>query len=70
MLDEERILYTNSKQVIDKWLFTACLLYTSYLPINDLEAWEKELAKGDVCACRLPVITEQTQELQIGRAHV
>ena len=23
MLDEERILYTNSKQVIDKWLFTA-----------------------------------------------
>ena len=22
-----------------------------YLPLNDLPAWEKELAKGDVCAC-------------------
>ncbi|MDY3856595.1 MAG: aminotransferase class III-fold pyridoxal phosphate-dependent enzyme, partial [Bacteroidaceae bacterium] len=22
-----------------------------YLPINELEAWEAELAKGDVCAC-------------------
>ena len=25
--------------------------HVTYLPINDLEAWEKELAKGDVCAC-------------------
>lgn len=25
--------------------------HTTFLPINDLEAWEKELAKGDVCAC-------------------
>ena len=23
--------------------------HVTYLPINDLEAWEKELAKGDVC---------------------
>ena len=25
--------------------------HVTYLPLNDLPAWEKELAKGDVCAC-------------------
>ena len=25
--------------------------HVTYLPINDLNAWETELAKGDVCAC-------------------
>lgn len=30
--------------------------HTTYLPINDLDAWEKELAKGDVCACILECI--------------
>lgn len=25
--------------------------HVTYLPINNLEVWEKELAKGDVCAC-------------------
>lgn len=30
--------------------------HVTYLPINDLEAWEKELAKGDVCACVLECI--------------
>lgn len=25
--------------------------HVTYLPLNDLEAWEKELEKGDVCAC-------------------
>jgi acetylornithine/N-succinyldiaminopimelate aminotransferase len=30
--------------------------HTTYLPINDLAAWEKELAKGDVCACILECI--------------
>ena len=30
--------------------------HVTYLPINDLEAWEKELAKGDVCACILEAI--------------
>ena len=30
--------------------------HVMYLPINDLEAWEKELAKGDVCACILECI--------------
>lgn len=25
--------------------------HVTYLPINDLNAWEVELAKGDVCAC-------------------
>lgn len=30
--------------------------HVTYLPINDLEAWEKELAKGDVCACILECI--------------
>ena len=28
----------------------------TYLPLNDLEAWEKELAKGDVCACIIECI--------------
>src|SRR5574344_1594527 len=27
--------------------------HTTYLPLNDLKAWETELAKGDVCACIL-----------------
>ncbi len=30
--------------------------HVTYLPINDIEAWEKELAKGDVCACILECI--------------
>ncbi len=30
--------------------------HVTFLPINDLEAWEKELAKGDVCACMLECI--------------
>ena len=30
--------------------------HVKYLPINDLGAWEKELAKGDVCACILECI--------------
>ena len=30
--------------------------HVTYLPINDLEAWEKELAKGDVCACILECV--------------
>jgi acetylornithine/N-succinyldiaminopimelate aminotransferase len=30
--------------------------HTTYLPINDLEAWEKELSKGDVCACIIECI--------------
>ena len=25
--------------------------HVTYLPLNDLPAWEKDLAKGDVCAC-------------------
>ena len=25
--------------------------HVTYLPLNELEAWETELAKGDVCAC-------------------
>lgn len=28
----------------------------TFLPMNDLEAWKKELAKGDVCACILECI--------------
>ena len=28
----------------------------TFLPLNDLEAWERELAKGDVCACILECI--------------
>lgn len=30
--------------------------HVTYLPINDLEAWEKELAKDDVCACIIEAI--------------
>lgn len=30
--------------------------HTTYLPLNDLEAWEAELAKGDVCACIIECI--------------
>lgn len=30
--------------------------HVTYLPTNDLEAWEKELAKGDVCACMIECI--------------
>ena len=30
--------------------------HTTYLPFNDIDAWEKELAKGDVCACILECI--------------
>lgn len=30
--------------------------HVTYLPLNDLEAWEAELAKGDVCACILECI--------------
>lgn len=30
--------------------------HVSYLPINDLEAWERELSKGDVCACIIECI--------------
>ena len=30
--------------------------HVTYLPLNDLEAWEKELAKGDVCAVILECI--------------
>lgn len=30
--------------------------HVTFLPINDLEAWEKELAKGDVCAVILECI--------------
>lgn len=30
--------------------------HVTYLPINDLEAWEKELQKGDVCACIIECI--------------
>lgn len=30
--------------------------HVTYLPLNDLEAWETELAKGDVCACILECI--------------
>lgn len=30
--------------------------HVTYLPLNDLQAWEKELAKGDVCACILECI--------------
>lgn len=30
--------------------------HTTYLPLNDLEAWEVELAKGDVCACIIECI--------------
>lgn len=30
--------------------------HTTYLPLNDLEAWEAELSKGDVCACIIECI--------------
>lgn len=30
--------------------------HTTFLPLNDLGAWERELAKGDVCACILECI--------------
>ena len=30
--------------------------HVTYLPLNDLAAWEAELAKGDVCACILECI--------------
>ncbi|MCR4773854.1 MAG: aminotransferase class III-fold pyridoxal phosphate-dependent enzyme [Prevotella sp.] len=30
--------------------------HATYLPLNDIEAWEKELAKGDVCACIIECI--------------
>lgn len=30
--------------------------HVTYLPLNDLEAWEKELAKGDVCAVILECV--------------
>lgn len=30
--------------------------HVTYLPINDLAAWETELAKGDVCACIIECI--------------
>ena len=30
--------------------------HTTFLPLNDLSAWEKELAKGDVCACIIECI--------------
>ena len=30
--------------------------HVTYLPLNGLEAWEKELAKGDVCACIIECI--------------
>ena len=30
--------------------------HVTFLPLNDLEAWEAELSKGDVCACILECI--------------
>ena len=30
--------------------------HVTFLPLNDLEAWESELSKGDVCACILECI--------------
>ena len=30
--------------------------HVTYLPLNDIEAWEAELSKGDVCACILECI--------------
>ena len=30
--------------------------HVTYLPLNDLAAWEQELAKGDVCACIIECI--------------
>lgn len=30
--------------------------HVTYLPLNDLDAWERELAEGDVCACIIECI--------------
>ncbi|MBR4366522.1 MAG: aminotransferase class III-fold pyridoxal phosphate-dependent enzyme [Bacteroidaceae bacterium] len=30
--------------------------HTTFLPLNDINAWEKELAKGNVCACIIECI--------------
>lgn len=30
--------------------------HVTFLPINNIEAWEKEIAKGDVCACIIECI--------------
>ncbi len=30
--------------------------HVTYLPLNDIDAWEAELAKGDVCACIIECI--------------
>jgi acetylornithine aminotransferase len=30
--------------------------HVTFLPLNDLDAWEKELAKGDICACIIECI--------------
>ena len=30
--------------------------HATYLPLNDVQAWEQELAKGDVCACIIECI--------------
>lgn len=30
--------------------------HTTFLPLNDIDAWERELAKGDVCACIIECI--------------
>lgn len=30
--------------------------HTTFLPLNDLEAWRKEIEKGDVCACIIECI--------------
>lgn len=30
--------------------------HVTYLPINDIEAWKKEIEKGDVCACMIECI--------------
>ena len=30
--------------------------HVTFLPIDDIEAWERELAKGDVCACIIECI--------------
>lgn len=30
--------------------------HTTFLPLNDIDAWEEELAKGDVCACIIECI--------------
>ena len=48
--------------------------HVTYLPLNDISAWEAELAKGDVCACIIECIqgvggirmvtTEFAQQLQ------